>query len=92
RHGITVNAISCGAILKAARIAKRSKAEIDEAAARNPVMLVGEPVYIGWMATWLASREAAFTTGQAIAVDGGSCALPGYFNAYIAGAPKKDFG
>ncbi|MSQ50278.1 MAG: SDR family oxidoreductase [Betaproteobacteria bacterium] len=92
RHGITVNAISCGAILKSARIAKRSAAELAEGAARNPVMLVGEPVYIGWMAAWLASREAAFITGQAIAIDGGSSILPGYFNAYIAAAPKKDFG
>lgn len=92
RYGITVNAISCGAIMKPARIANRSAEALQEAAARNPVMLVGEPVYIGWMAAWLASREAAFITGQAIAVDGGSTALPGYFNAYLAGAPKKDFG
>jgi len=92
RYGITVNAISCGAILKRARIAKRSAEELQAAAARNPVMLVGEPVYIGWMATWLASREAAFITGQAVSVDGGSTVLPGYFNAYIEAAPKKDFG
>lgn len=92
RHGITVNAICCGAILKQARIAKRSAEELREAAARNPVMRVGEPVNIGWMAAWLASREANFITGQAIAVDGGSSTLPGYFNAYVAGAPKKDFG
>jgi 3-oxoacyl-[acyl-carrier protein] reductase len=92
RHGITVNAICCGAILKEARIAKRSAEELRDAAARNPVMRVGEPVHIGWMAAWLASQEATFITGQAIAVDGGSSTLPGYFNAYVAGAPKKDFG
>jgi len=92
RYGITVNAICCGGIMKPARKAKRTAAEVQEGAARNPVLLIGEPVYIGWMAAWLASREAAFITGQSIAVDGGSTILPGYFNAYIAGAPKKDFG
>lgn len=66
--------------------------QFSEAAAPNPVMRVGEPVNIGWMAAWLASREANFITGQAIAVDGGPSTLPGYFNAYLAGAPKKDFG
>ena len=44
------------------------------------------------MAAWLASREATFITGQSIAVDGGSSILPGYFNAYVSSAPKKDFG
>ena len=92
RYGITVNAICCGAMLKPARIAKRTAEALAEAASRNPVMQVGEPVHIGWMASWLASREAAFITGQSIAVDGGSTILPGYFNAYIAGAPAKDFG
>jgi 3-oxoacyl-[acyl-carrier protein] reductase len=92
RYGITVNAICCGAIMKPARVAKRTAEMLQEAAARNPVMAIGEPVHIGWMACWLASREAAFITGQSIAVDGGSSVLPGYFNAYIAAAPKKDFG
>ena len=92
RYGITVNAICCGAIMKAARIANRTAEALEEGASRNPVMLIGEPVHIGWMATWLASREAAFITGQSIAVDGGATILPGYFNAYIAGSPKKDFG
>jgi 3-oxoacyl-[acyl-carrier protein] reductase len=92
RYGITVNAICCGAILKPARIANRSKAELADAAGRNPVLRVGEPVHVGWMAAWLSSREAEFITGQSIAVDGGSTILPGYFNAYTAGAPKKDFG
>ena len=63
-----------------------------DAAGRNPVLRVGEPVHVGWMAAWLSSREAEFITGQSIAVDGGSTILPGYFNAYTAGAPKKDFG
>jgi len=92
RHGITVNAICCGSIIKPARKAARTAEALQEAASRNPVLVIGEPVHIGWMATWLASREAAFITGQSIAVDGGSTVLPGYFNAYIAGAPKKDFG
>ncbi len=92
RHGITVNAICCGGIMKTARKLKRSAEDIQEGAARNPVMRIGEPVDIGWMAAWLATREAAFITGQSIAVDGGSSILPGYFNAYVAGAPKKDFG
>lgn len=92
RHGITVNAICCGAIVKTARQARRSAEELREAAARNPVMKIGEPVHIGWMAAWLASREATFITGQSIAVDGGSSILPGYFNAYVSSAPKKDFG
>ncbi len=87
-----MNAICCGAILKPARKAARTPEQLQEAAERNPVLLVGEPVYIGWMAAWLASRESAFTTGQCIAVDGGSTALPGYFKAYVAGAPRKDFG
>ncbi len=92
RYGITVNAICCGSIMKPARIANRTAEALQGAASLNPVLLIGEPVNVGWMAAWLASREAAFITGQSIAVDGGSTILPGYFNAYIAGSPKKDFG
>ena len=92
RYGITVNAIACGAILKPARIASRSAEALQESAARNPVLLNGEPVHVGWMASWLATREACFITGQTIALDGGGTIVPGYFNTYISGAPKKDFG
>jgi 3-oxoacyl-[acyl-carrier protein] reductase len=92
RYGITVNAICCGTIIKPARKANRTAELLQEAASLNPVLRIGEPVNVGWMAAWLASREAVFITGQSIAVDGGATILPGYFNAYIAGSPKKDFG
>ena len=92
RYGITVNAICCGAIMKPARKANRSAEALRESDSRNPVMRTGEPVDIGWMAAWLATREACFITGQCVAVDGGATIVPGYFNAYLGGAPKKDFG
>ena len=92
RYGITVNAICCGSIVKKARQAARTADALAESAARNPVMLNGEPAHIADAAAWLASREACFISGQCVAVDGGSSILPGYFNAYVVGAPKKDFG
>lgn len=92
RYGITVNAICCGGIMKPARQAARTPEMLAAGAARNPVMINGETRHIAAFAAWLASRDSELITGQSIPVDGGATIVPGYFNTYLQGSPKKDFG
>ncbi len=59
-----------------------AKAEAD-ALARHPAGRFGQPADIAAMATWLASEESAFATGQLFTIDGGMTAAsplnPGLF-------------
>jgi len=66
--------------------------QLDALARRTPTNRIGTPDDIAATAVFLASREAAFITGQAIAVDGGASSLPGDFSAYLTGSPRKDYG
>ena len=89
-HGpdIRCNAISPGWIMTGMADAAFAVAEDPDAAktdalARHPVGRFGEPVDIANLATWLASDEAAFATGQCYTLDGGMTAVsplnPGLF-------------
>ncbi|UXA17721.1 3-oxoacyl-ACP reductase FabG [Mycobacterium sp. SMC-4] len=69
-HKITVNAILPGNIMSEGMVAM-GEDYIAGMARSIPVGALGEPEDIGYLAAFLASREAGYITGQAIAVDGG---------------------
>jgi 2-keto-3-deoxy-L-fuconate dehydrogenase len=75
-RGIRCNAI-CPATVESPSLEERLRATGDyEAAratfiARQPMGRIGQPDEIAALAVYLASDEAAFVTGQAIAIDGG---------------------
>jgi len=68
--GITVNMISPGWI-PVERHAADPQADKDAYLASVPMGRWGRPEEVGWAAVYLASDEAAFVTGQTIAVNGG---------------------
>ena len=89
-HGpdIRCNAISPGWIMTdmadaAFAVAKDPAAAKRDALARHPAGRFGEPADIANLATWLASDEASFATGQCYTLDGGMTAAsplnPGLF-------------
>lgn len=69
RHGVTVNALMPGTI-DTARLAELGTSR-DDLVAQIPAGRLGTVAEIGAMAAFLASEQAAYLTGQAIAVDGG---------------------
>lgn len=72
KHGVTANAILPGAIRTGMTQANFSDPRIAEIWARKSVLRrLGEPIDVARLALFLASDEAAFVTGQAIAADGG---------------------
>ena len=68
--GITVNMIAPGWI-PVERHANDPQADKDAYLASVPMARWGRPEEVGWAAVYLASDEAAFVTGQTIAVNGG---------------------
>jgi meso-butanediol dehydrogenase/(S,S)-butanediol dehydrogenase/diacetyl reductase len=75
-EGIRVNAICPGFVETELALAVAAEAPDPAAALRDrrgmhPIPRSGRPEEIGALAVYLASDAAAFTTGQAIAVDGG---------------------
>jgi NAD(P)-dependent dehydrogenase (short-subunit alcohol dehydrogenase family) len=68
---ITVNAISPGTILTPAITDIADNPEIPFVESRTPLGRVGGPEEVAALAQFLASDEAAFITGQNIAIDGG---------------------
>ncbi len=81
RKGIRCNAI-CPATVESqsleerirtqARVSGRSFAEVQaDFVARQPMGRIGKPDEIAYLATYLASDESSFTTGQAHLIDGG---------------------
>ena len=68
--GIRVNAIACGAFETRmnARLEEQEKATFME---NIPMGRFGLPSEVGGLAVYLASDEAAYLTGQVIALDGG---------------------
>lgn len=81
-HKITVNAILPGNIMSEGMVEKGEE-YIASMARSIPAGALGTPEDIGHLAAFLATREAAYITGQAIAVDGGQV-LPESLDA-IAG-------
>ncbi len=81
KHGVTVNAIAPGRIqtdrvdqIDQNAAAKQGKTQDQvraESMARIPAGRYGTPAEFAAAALWLASNEAAFTTGSVIRVDGG---------------------
>ncbi|MEX0429746.1 SDR family NAD(P)-dependent oxidoreductase [Nocardioides sp. DS6] len=76
--GINVNAVAPGFIVTdmtdatAARVGMDPEAFRAAAADHNPVKRVGQPEDIAAAATFLASDEASYVTGQVLYVDGGA--------------------
>ncbi|GAA2536394.1 3-oxoacyl-ACP reductase FabG [Mycolicibacterium diernhoferi] len=69
-HGITVNAILPGNILTEG-LAEMGEDYLAGMASAIPAGALGTPEDIGHLAAFLATREAGYITGQAVAVDGG---------------------
>lgn len=69
-HGITVNAVLPGNIMTEG-LADMGEDYIAGMTRAIPAGKLGTPEDIGHLAAFLASREAGYITGQAIAVDGG---------------------
>lgn len=68
--GITVNCVEPGVI------DTDMNGDLDEAAMREladetPLMRIGDPIEVAYIAEFLASERASFITGQTIGVDGG---------------------
>lgn len=70
-HGIRVNAIGPGSIRTAMLTGTlQDKAALNRALSRTPLGRVGEPAEIASVATFLASDDASYISGQVIYVDG----------------------
>jgi 3-oxoacyl-[acyl-carrier protein] reductase len=69
-HGITVNAVLPGNIMTEG-LAEMGEDYIAGMTAAIPAGALGTPEDIGYLAAFLASDEAGYITGQAVAVDGG---------------------
>lgn len=61
------------------------KAQMDKVLSRTPLGRIGQPEEIGSVATFLASQESSYITGQTIYVDGGRMALN-----YTMPVPQQD--
>jgi 3-oxoacyl-[acyl-carrier protein] reductase len=70
RHGVTANAILPGLIGSEAVIAMPSEI-LDAAMRRIPARRLGAMEEIGWLASFLASDQAAYINGAELVVDGG---------------------
>jgi NAD(P)-dependent dehydrogenase (short-subunit alcohol dehydrogenase family) len=72
REGVTVNALLPGAIRTGMTARNFADPHIADVWARkSPLKRLGEPLDVARVALFLASDDAAFVTGQAIAADGG---------------------
>jgi NAD(P)-dependent dehydrogenase (short-subunit alcohol dehydrogenase family) len=70
-HGITVNSICPGYVLTEMGAATRTDEQVAEWSAKSPLGRLGDPIDIAKVATFLASDDADYLTGQAINVCGG---------------------
>ena len=77
RHGIRVNAIIPGQSLTAMPLVATTEAAMHEQArTRNPMGRIGYPEDVAGLAAYLVSADAAYVTGQGIAINGGSVMIP----------------
>lgn len=94
KDNIRCNAIAPGTILTPALDPKTfgSGPVLDIMMNNTLTTRLGKPEDIAWTATWLASDESAFVTGQCISVDGGLMAHQPFwsdFRALAAAAQKS---
>lgn len=71
---IRVNAISPGYVLTPMQKKEYTAEAIVECASKIPLKRLGAPEEIAGLASYLASQEAAFITGQSFVIDGGETA------------------
>ncbi len=77
KHGIRVNAIIPGQSLTAMPLAATPEAEMHaHARLRNPLGRIGYPEDVAGLAAYLVSADAAYMTGQGVAINGGAVMLP----------------
>ena len=77
RHGIRVNAIIPGQSLTAMPLVATTEAAMHaQARTRNPMGRIGYPQDVAGLAAYLVSADAAYMTGQGIAINGGSVMIP----------------
>jgi NAD(P)-dependent dehydrogenase (short-subunit alcohol dehydrogenase family) len=77
RHGIRVNAIIPGQSLTAMPLAATPEAELHaHAKLRNPMGRIGYPEDVAGLAAYLVSADAAYMTGQGVAINGGAVMVP----------------
>jgi NAD(P)-dependent dehydrogenase (short-subunit alcohol dehydrogenase family) len=75
-HGIRVNAIGPGSIMTDMLAAVNSDpAARDRLLSRTPMGRIGEASEIASVASFLASEDASYMTGQTVYVDGGRLPL-----------------
>ncbi len=75
-YGIRVNAIGPGSInTDMLKSVVRDKAAVDRLMSRTPMGRIGEPAEVAAIATFLASDDASYVTGQTIYADGGRMPL-----------------
>ncbi|HLG70942.1 MAG TPA: SDR family NAD(P)-dependent oxidoreductase [Chloroflexota bacterium] len=76
RSGVTVNALVPSVVDTAMPRENSSEERLREQAQENPSGRIGQPEDLAALAAFLASDDAAYITGQAIAVNGGQIQLP----------------
>ncbi|WP_300556230.1 3-oxoacyl-ACP reductase family protein [Maricaulis sp.] len=76
QHGIRVNAIGPGSInTDVLKSVNDNPEALDRIMSRTPLKRIGDPDEIASIASFLASRDASYITGETIYADGGRMAL-----------------
>jgi 2-hydroxycyclohexanecarboxyl-CoA dehydrogenase len=76
RTGLTVNAIMPGVTDTAMPRQNSSEEQLLQQAERNPMGRIGQPEDVAGVVAFLVSDDAAYITGQTLAVNGGVIQLP----------------
>jgi NAD(P)-dependent dehydrogenase (short-subunit alcohol dehydrogenase family) len=76
RQGVTVNAIMPGVTDTAMPRQNSSEEQLRHQAERNPIGRIGQPEDVAGLVAFLVSDDAAYVTGQTLAINGGVIQLP----------------